>query len=149
MRRAARVLLFDERGSILLFRGIDTTRPDAASWWFTPGGGLESGESMRQAAIREVSEETGLTLSSLDGPVYEQEIDLIFEGVDLHQSESFFVAHERQFVVTGTGRTALEQRTFLDSRWWSADEIDATSDVIYPECLADLVRAHSAGPTAR
>ena len=34
--------------------------PDRGSWWFTPGGGLDPGESHRDGAVRELFEETGL-----------------------------------------------------------------------------------------
>lgn len=30
------------------------------SWWSPPGGALEDGESLREAAIREVKEEAGI-----------------------------------------------------------------------------------------
>lgn len=139
-RRAARVLVLDPTDHVLLFRGRDSTMPDAGSWWFTPGGGLEPGESMTQAAIRELDEETGLKVAGLDGPVYEQEFDLTFEGKATHQFEAFFVTHVERFDITDTGWTELEQRTILGSRWWSADELDATGDPLYPECVAELVR---------
>jgi 8-oxo-dGTP pyrophosphatase MutT (NUDIX family) len=42
-RRAARVILIDERGRVLLLRGSDPGRPEAGTWWFTPGGGVEPG----------------------------------------------------------------------------------------------------------
>jgi 8-oxo-dGTP pyrophosphatase MutT (NUDIX family) len=43
----------DERGRILLLRRSD-------GLWSVPGGGLEPGERLDQAVVREVREETGL-----------------------------------------------------------------------------------------
>lgn len=140
-RRAARVLLFDERDRILLFRGVDSTVPDASPWWFTPGGGLEPGETPREAAVREVREETGLALDSLTGPVYEQELEFEFEAVPLRQFEQFFVARVSEVAITAAGWTQLEKRTMLEPRWWSLGELEATSETVYPAILADLVRA--------
>ena len=70
-RLAARVLLLDEGSRILLFRGGDPAAPERGTWWFTPGGGLEPGETRHQGAARELFEETGLRVSpdSLGEPV--------------------------------------------------------------------------------
>jgi len=38
-REAARVLLFDDTGRVLLAMGHDEDQPDRA-WWFTIGGGM-------------------------------------------------------------------------------------------------------------
>ncbi len=44
----------DSQGAILLIRRTDN------SYWSIPGGGVEPGESVSQAAAREVREETGM-----------------------------------------------------------------------------------------
>lgn len=132
--------MFNEHDHVLLLRGVDSTTPEREPWWFTPGGGLEPGETPREAAQREVKEETGHTLESVTGPVYEQEMDFAFEGVQLHQYEQFFVAHVHDFAPSSEGWTELEKRTMLESRWWSLDELEHTAETIYPEVLASLVR---------
>lgn len=139
-RFAARVILLDRDDRVLLLRGGDSTRPEAGSWWFTLGGGIEDHESAEQAAVREVREESGLALSEVYGPLYAQTIDLIFEGAPLHQSEKFFAARVTRFAVVQDGRTELEKRTLSESRWWSAEELDATTETFYPRCLPALVR---------
>src|SRR4030095_10104949 len=48
-----------EDGGVLLQRRDDTGR------WGLPGGGVEPGESVRQAVIREVREETGLLVEPI------------------------------------------------------------------------------------
>ena len=48
MRNAARVLLIDPGGRLLLVHGGDPADPSAGSWWFTPGGGMEPGESAEE-----------------------------------------------------------------------------------------------------
>ncbi len=42
-RRAARVLLLDGAGRVLLLRGFDPAMPEHR-YWFTVGGGLDDGE---------------------------------------------------------------------------------------------------------
>jgi 8-oxo-dGTP pyrophosphatase MutT (NUDIX family) len=149
-RRAARVILFDEQDRVLLFRGIDSTTPDADTWWFTPGGGLEPGETPRDAAVREVMEETGVQLPSVAGPVFARHTDFIFEGEPLHQYEEFFVAHVAGIRLSTDGWSELEKRTMLESRWWSLEDLESTTEKIYPPELAHLVRTHlSDAPPAR
>src|SRR5438045_9444505 len=60
-RRAARVILLDAAGRVLLMHGADPARPQHA-YWFTPGAGLDPGETPAEFAARELYEETGLSL---------------------------------------------------------------------------------------
>lgn len=53
---AASAVVVNERGEILLHRRSDN------SYWSIPGGAMEPGETIRQTAIREVKEETGLDI---------------------------------------------------------------------------------------
>jgi 8-oxo-dGTP pyrophosphatase MutT (NUDIX family) len=48
--------IFDEMGRVLLTRRADNGQ------WCLPSGGMEAGESPSEAAVREVFEETGLTV---------------------------------------------------------------------------------------
>ena len=53
---AVSVLIRDHRGQLLMVKQTDRQQ------WGTVGGAVEPGESPRQAARREVAEETGLTV---------------------------------------------------------------------------------------
>jgi 8-oxo-dGTP pyrophosphatase MutT (NUDIX family) len=140
-RRAARVLLVDGVGRVLLFRGHDPDRPDAGSWWFTVGGGLDEGESHREAAARELFEETGLTVdpTTLGGVVLERTAEFDLAGTSYAQSEEFFLARVDAHEVDTAGFTPLEESFVLGHRWWTRDDLRTTSDVVYPEGLADLL----------
>lgn len=53
-------VVFDDRGRLLL---VKRANPPAQGTWSLPGGRLEPGESASRGVVREVFEETGLTVS--------------------------------------------------------------------------------------
>jgi 8-oxo-dGTP diphosphatase len=58
----AGAIVFDAAGRLLL---IQRGRPPAQSSWSVPGGRCRLGEAPEDACVREVAEETGLTVSVL------------------------------------------------------------------------------------
>ncbi|KUI24555.1 exopolyphosphatase [Mycobacterium sp. IS-1496] len=154
-RVSARVVLLDESGAVLLFCGSDPSLADAPRWWFTVGGAVEAGETLAQAAAREVAEETGLRVDQdrLIGPVWRRDAVFEFDGSVLRSQEMFFVCRTRRFEPSLGGHTALERRTIHGHRWCDAtmiDELVADGETVYPQQLgALLVRANELadGPT--
>jgi 8-oxo-dGTP pyrophosphatase MutT (NUDIX family) len=141
-RRAARIVLLDAAGRVLMFRGTDPGRP-GSRYWFTAGGGLEPGESMVEGAIREVREETGLELSPADigEPIWHETADFPFDNRWYRQEQDFFLVRVDSWEVTMAGFDADEARSIDSFHWWSLAELDTTAEEIYPAGLATLVRA--------
>jgi 8-oxo-dGTP pyrophosphatase MutT (NUDIX family) len=141
-RNAARVVLVAD-GRVLLQHGFDPGRPEAGTWWLTPGGGLNDGESVEEGAVREVLEETGLRLSPVQlGPVIATRVaSFEFERRQFRQSESFFAVNVEAFTPQHHGWDQVEQRALLDHRWWTVDELRTTDETVYPSELADVVQA--------
>jgi 8-oxo-dGTP pyrophosphatase MutT (NUDIX family) len=133
------VLLIDGDRRVLLLFGADPSRPEDPGWWFTPGGGVEGSETLRETAIREVHEETGLLLETVAGPIGERDTTFTFEGEVIHQLETYFTAPAETFEIDRSGWTDLEQRSVQRARWWSVDELAATADTVYPENLLELL----------
>jgi len=141
-REAARVLLVDGAGRVLLFEGLDPAHRDGGSWWFTPGGGIEGEESAQEAAHRELWEETGLRVPQLSGPVAERRGEFAFDGLLYRQHELYFavVLPEVEVVVAPVAHTDLEIRSVLRWRWWSVADLEATQEPVYPGWLAGWLR---------
>jgi 8-oxo-dGTP pyrophosphatase MutT (NUDIX family) len=141
-RRAARALLIAER-SVLLIKGCDPARPERGSWWLTPGGGIEDGESIEVAAAREILEETGLEVAPerLGAVVATRVGEFEFDERAFRQHESFFAVHVASFTPSDHGWDDVERRELIAHRWWTLDELMMTEEIVYPRELVAVVQA--------
>lgn len=151
VRPTARVLVLSPAGRVLLL-GARLTGPDAVPgdvlFWYTPGGGVEEGESLRVAAARELAEEVGLVVAAedLEGPVWLRRHLGEFGGRAIDSRETFFVVRDVDHVVDTAGRTELEVLGDEPHRWWSAAEVAASTAAFAPHDLAELLPELLAGP---
>jgi 8-oxo-dGTP pyrophosphatase MutT (NUDIX family) len=138
LRRAARVLLFDEADRVLLAR-CDLPR---GRMWITVGGGVDDGESDEQAARREVAEETGCGAFEL-GPEIARVRALMqgFHGGPLDSRQRIFVGRCDAFEPDLSGLTDEEIDQQVVVRWWTAAELVASDEHFEPD-IPTLVAAY-------
>lgn len=137
-RRAGRVVLLDGAGRILLLQGLDPTREDPP-WWFTPGGGAEADETTREAAERELREETGLVFPDLIGPIWSRRAEFVFYGRHYEQYEEFFLAQVSEHDLVDDAWTELERNTVIGHRWFSLAELHDADEPVFPLDLARML----------
>ena len=93
------VMLVNDKGRVFVGRRIDNKEGD---WWQMPQGGVDEGEDLRAAAIRELGEETGARaehvtiIQRMEDPVrYDLPEDLIgklWNGQYRGQEQTWFLA---------------------------------------------------------
>lgn len=126
LRVCARVLLFkDDR--LLLVKHLNPKT--GAIWWVPPGGGVEQVESLQEAAIREMKEEVGLTVT-LAKLVYIRQF--IRKDDQLNQISLFFLAGSAQGTETLAGNYQTDEH-ITEFRYFSREEMQ--SQLVYPQML--------------
>ncbi|MEW2417152.1 NUDIX hydrolase [Streptomyces sp. NPDC046866] len=138
-RQVSRVILLDPEDRILLLHGFEPDDPEV-DWWFTPGGGLEGGESREEAALRELAEETGITEVELGPVLWQRYCSFPFDGRRWEQDEWYYLARTARTRFEMGGLTELERRSVAGARWWTVAELLASRETVYPKRLAALLR---------
>ena len=144
VRPAARALVLDAEGRVLLVRGTW----DGGAFWFTPGGAVEDGETPEAAARRELLEETGPDDDAgLEwGPcvwVRRWVWHWVARDLWIDSRERFYVAR-----LPGLGalirldeRHAEDILDLTEARWWSVEELAGSGERTSPLRLAELLPA--------
>lgn len=140
VRTTARLLLLDEQGRVLLFRHADG---HGRALWAAPGGGVEPGETPEEAAHREAAEELGATEVELV-PLWTGHSDYIFANHPVSQTEEFFLVVQHAGILGPVVEETHRRERITAVRWWTLDEIEATTEPLFPTDLADRVRNHLA-----
>ncbi|MFA5927361.1 MAG: NUDIX hydrolase [Patescibacteria group bacterium] len=109
LRVSAKGLFFNKAGEVLL---VKSSHKSIGDFWCVPGGGVEEGEAISDAAERELAEETGY-IGKVDKIVFTQ--DLTFHNND-RQLEIFFSGKINEEI----GRVAPTE--IRESKFFSIDE---------------------------
>ncbi len=147
-RRTARVLLLDQGGRLLLMKGRLPGAPRGAGGWFTIGGGIEPGETPRQAAAREILEETGFTDVELGGHAWTSTLALRDAEGPLLVTEHVFLARCAGGEPSRDGWRPIERELIDDIRWWDMADPRLRHERVFPPDLAERVAAALARPAS-
>jgi 8-oxo-dGTP pyrophosphatase MutT (NUDIX family)/GNAT superfamily N-acetyltransferase len=138
-RESIRAILLTSANEVLLLR---IRPPDGRnSWWITPGGGLEPGETVEEGLKRELQEELGLDEFELGPLVWRRQHTFNWAGKRICQRERYYIVRiDRRFEPRMAD--AVEAQALDRFRWWAAEELAQSSEPLTPLSLAKIVACY-------
>jgi 8-oxo-dGTP pyrophosphatase MutT (NUDIX family) len=134
-RSGVRALVLDATDRVLLVRFEDAM----GSWWATPGGGVDAGESDAAALRRELGEEVGLHDFELGPLLWTREHWRVDPRRFGGQRERWYLVRTDAFDIAPTFTTAeLAAEGVHEVRWFTLDEL--AGETTGPRRLLELVR---------
>jgi 8-oxo-dGTP pyrophosphatase MutT (NUDIX family) len=146
-RRTSRLIVLDPADRLLLiqYEAASASPGAPAAFWYTPGGGIDPGETPEEAALRELDEEVGIRGVPL-GPC----VAVCAALRDGFIRSAF--CHERYYLVRApsdridTSRLAeTDIDPVLDVRWWRIADFVAAGEFLLPMTALALARRIVAG----
>lgn len=129
-------------GRVLLLLGNDLFRRNV-QFWLSVGGGVERGETLAQAAVRELREEVGISVGpgDLGDPIATTVIEFASFGfLPVTQEQAYFALAVPDTTVSFAGQGRIERRTMVGHAWLSADAIAARTERLSDPDLPKLVK---------
>ena len=144
-RVSARALLTAPDGRALLVRIVDDVALDASDpvtdYWITVGGGVEPGESLEAAVVREVFEETGLVVDDPGPRIWTcRKVLTAEDGTTLRSEEHYYWCPVASTELSDRHLTDDERRVLREFRWWDLDGRDVRRVRIFPDGFVDAAR---------
>jgi 8-oxo-dGTP pyrophosphatase MutT (NUDIX family) len=142
-RNTARVPPVDREGRVLLLIGRGLCFR-SEPFWLSIGGALERGETLAQAAARELHEEAGITVDpgGLGGPLGTSVIEFSkFGMLPVTQYQTYFVVGVDDAAVSFARQGAVERRCIEGHAWLRAEGLATRPERISDPELPRLMRA--------
>jgi TDG/mug DNA glycosylase family protein len=135
-REAVRALVMDADGRVLL---VQFRRPVGdTSWWGSPGGGIEPGESHEAALRRELQEEVGLDDFELGPMLFEHHGQFPWAKQLYRQRNTTYLVRVREHHPRAT--IDLVPEGVVGVRWWTVEELESSVEQFAPPDLPSRVR---------
>ena len=136
-RLIARAIVLDEKGHVALhtIRRFDLGMPYEQTYFETPGGGIDEGETPEQAARRECEEELGYDIEIL-APL--GIVDDYYNVIYRHNVNHYFIARRKERV--GVHFASEGDRLIQRTDYYPIEEAIRLMDGQDPRFISGLVR---------
>ena len=145
-RETARIVLTNASGEVFLLLTHFDPEVQLPPRWITPGGGIDEGETPIEAAIRELREETGLSVTAeqLGEQIWQTEGKWLWgDGVNHHTYVDYFYAHKvDDFQLDNSDWTEDEHRDVLEFRWWDVNELSKSEHQVGPRGFVEFLNQY-------
>jgi 8-oxo-dGTP pyrophosphatase MutT (NUDIX family) len=145
-RVCARVLPVNPSGEVLLLHGWDPAAPDAP-YWFSIGGAADGDETLVDAAVREMREETGIVIqpAELSGPIAREDAEFDWGTWRLVQDQTYFALAltADPTEISFDGLEPVERTSIDAAAWWAPEALEADGSAAnqrLPEIMRQAVR---------
>lgn len=139
-RTAGRGLLVAPNRKTLLVLGQDPADIGRGRFYWTPGGGIDAGETIEEGLRRELREEVGHDAGDLGSVVLERVSEFNFGGRRLRQTESFYMLEvDTAFEAAPEALSELEGEAIIGFEWLTPHQMRTSELNVYPSCLPDLI----------
>ena len=139
IRDTVRIILINSENKVLLTLVDDPLleNPDGSKhppFWLTPGGGIDSGETIEDAAFRELYEETGIIKDKVElGPIVWRDASIFIRAKRKNSlNQRFIIARTDHMGGSFDNITESEKGYLKKLKWFSYSEISKIDDIIRP-----------------
>lgn len=148
-RETARVILCKPNGEVFFLKTHFDPEVGLPPRWITPGGGIDEGETVVDAALRELAEETGLRVSAdaLGDLIWRAEGRWDWADGKNHHTfvDNFYLLRITGLELDVSGWTQDELRDVVEHRWWSLRDLNDSGELVSPPGLVDFLVRHLNG----